>query len=194
MSFLLTLLFSSIIGLAPWLIAVHAAVAIPTPWVFPLNATQFAPFAITQPAIPAALPGFKAVFAGSSPALGLKDGQLAPCPQSPNCVVSQRETDAGHKIAPIKYEGDRTTAHDALVNAIATLPRTEIVTDTDDYIRIAATSRLMGFVDDAEFYLPTDEAVIHVRSASRLGESDLGVNRDRIEQIRTAIQSLLTAQ
>ena len=57
---------------------------------------------------------------------------------------------------------------------------------TDDYIRTQSTSKIMGFVDDAEFYFPTDIKVIHWRSASRLGESDLGVNRRRLEQIRLA--------
>ncbi|MGK7891088.1 MAG: DUF1499 domain-containing protein [Leptolyngbyaceae cyanobacterium] len=182
MSFLLSFLLSSLMGFTFWFSPDDAALPLSTP-------IQFPHLAIAQPAIPAALPGFDKVFAGKSPALGVNDGQLSPCPASPNCVASQGDVDAGHKIAPIGYEGDRATARDALVKAIATLPRTAIVADTNDYIRIAATSRLMGFVDDAEFYFPEDEAVIQVRSASRLGESDLGVNRDRIETLRAAVQA-----
>lgn len=70
------------------------------------------------------------------------------------------------------------------------VPRTKIVQTTEDYIRAESSSKLLGFVDDLEFYLPQDAKVIQVRSAARLGESDLGVNRRRIEQIRLALQDL----
>ncbi len=73
---------------------------------------------------------------------------------------------------------------------LGVVPRTEIATQQEDYIRVKSTSRMMGFVDDTEFYLPEDESVIHVRAAARLGESDLGVNRRRLEQIRFALQDL----
>ena len=73
---------------------------------------------------------------------------------------------------------------------LGVVPRTTIIEETEDYIRVESSSRLLGFVDDAEFYLPADEKVIHVRSASRLGESDLGVNRRRLEQIRLAFKDL----
>ncbi|MDB9526243.1 DUF1499 domain-containing protein [Oscillatoria sp. CS-180] len=150
---------------------------------------------LTMPAIAAspsslaALPGFSKLFAGEAPELGLKDGHLSTCPQSPNCVVSQG-ADADHAIAPIPYTGSREQARDLLIKVLGVVPRTEIVAQTDDYIRVESASRLMGFVDDAEFYLPEDESVIHVRSAARLGESDLGVNRRRLEQIRFAMQDL----
>ena len=74
------------------------------------------------------------------------------------------------------------------------VPRTQIVTETDDYVRAASESRLLGFVDDLEFYLPADTNTIEMRSASRLGESDLGVNRRRLEQIRLAMADLGVAQ
>ncbi|WP_347710712.1 MULTISPECIES: DUF1499 domain-containing protein [Cyanophyceae] len=70
------------------------------------------------------------------------------------------------------------------------MPRTEIVTQQENYIRVQSTSRVMGFVDDTEFFLPEDEPVIYVRAAARVGESDLGVNRRRLEQIRFALQDL----
>lgn len=135
------------------------------------------------------LPGLKGVFAGSTPELGINDGKLSACPASPNCVVSQG-ADESHAIAPISYTGDRDDVKETLVKVLGVVPRTEILAQTDDYIRAKSTSRLMGFVDDTEFYLPEDEAVIHVRAAARLGESDLGVNRRRIEQIRLALQDL----
>ena len=141
-------------------------------------------------ALPAALPGFDRVFSGSPPQnLGVHDGQLTACPTSPNCVVSQG-ADADHAIEPIAYEGDRETARNTLLEVLGVVPRTTIVEQTDEYIRFESQSRLMGFVDDGEFYLPAEANVIHMRSAARLGESDLGVNRRRLEQIRLALQDL----
>ncbi|MBV5259538.1 DUF1499 domain-containing protein [Synechococcus moorigangaii CMS01] len=139
----------------------------------------------------APLPSFAASpFAGTAPTnLGVQGGQLAPCPSTPNCVVSQG-SDQDHQIAPIGYQGDRQRAYDSLIKVLGVVPRTDIITQTDDYIRAESRSRLFGFVDDVEFYLPETESVIQMRSASRLGESDLGVNRRRLEQIRLALQDL----
>lgn len=137
----------------------------------------------------AAIPGLSSLFAGTQPDLGVQDGQLSPCPDSPNCVVSQN-ADADHAIAPLSYQTDRDTARDIVLKVLTVVPRTQVVEQTDSYIRFASSSRLLGFVDDGEFYFPEDEAVIHIRSASRLGESDLEVNRRRIEQIRLALQDL----
>lgn len=137
----------------------------------------------------ATLPGLEGVFAGEPPELGVKAGKLSPCPDKANCVVSQ-DADASHRISPIAYTRDRAAARELLIKVLGVVPRTEIVTEADDYIRAEATSQLMGFVDDLEFYLPTTEPLIHLRSAARLGESDLGVNRRRLEQIRLALQDL----
>ncbi len=128
----------------------------------------------------------------SSPALaaiGLSDGHLSACPSSPNCVVSQ-DGDEEHAIEPITYKSDRNTAKEALLKVLSVVPRTEVIEQTDDYIHTESTSRIFKFVDDAEFYFPENEKVIQVRSASRVGESDLGVNRRRIEQIRLAMEDL----
>lgn len=138
----------------------------------------------------AALPGIGQFTAGTRPDnLGVKDGKLASCPASPNCVVSQG-ADADHAVEPIAYTTDRETALKNLVDIVGVVPRTEIVEQRDDYILARSESRLMGFVDDTEFYLPKGEKVIHARAAARLGESDLGVNRRRIEQVRLAFQDL----
>jgi uncharacterized protein (DUF1499 family) len=129
-------------------------------------------------------------FSGSVPDnLGINEGQFAPCPSSPNCVVSQ-ETDEAHYIKPISYQGDRETAKEALLKVLSVVPATTIVEETEDYIHTESRSKIMGFVDDAEFYFPPQEKVILMRSASRLGESDLGVNRRRLEQIRLAMEDL----
>lgn len=127
---------------------------------------------------------------GSVPTnLGVHDGQLSPCPPSPNCVVSQ-ESDETHQIEPISYQTDLKTAKETLLKVLSVLPATEIVEETEDYIHTESHSKLMGFVDDGEFYFPADEKVIQIRSAARLGESDLGVNRRRLEQIRLAMEDL----
>jgi uncharacterized protein (DUF1499 family) len=159
-------------------------------------------FTLPQPAhaIPAdtmhlaALPVISNLMKGQRPTtLGVKDGKLAPCPNSPNCVVSQGREDAEHAIAPLQYDGDRTSAMARLVEVINAMPRTEIIQQTEDYLYAEFTSQWMGFVDDVEFYLPDTPGVIHVRSASRLGESDLGVNRQRVETIRSQFDGMADA-
>lgn len=158
------------------ILLVIMAIALP----LPAHATP------TKPMHLAALPIVSNLMKGQRPnTLGVQDGKLAPCPKSPNCVVSQGQEDAEHAIAPLQYGSDRTTAMARLVEVVKAMPRTEIIQQTEDYLYAEFTSQWMGFVDDVEFYLPESSKVIHVRSASRLGESDLGVNRQRIETIRS---------
>ncbi len=116
---------------------------------------------------------------------------MAPCPATPNCVVS-KGADAGHQIEPLAYVGDRSTAYADLLKVLTVVPRTVVTEKTDTYIRAESTSRIFHFVDDLEFYFPPDEKLIQVRSAARVGESDLGVNRRRLEQIRLALKDLST--
>ncbi|MCC5660621.1 DUF1499 domain-containing protein [Nostoc sp. XA010] len=128
------------------------------------------------------------VFAGKRPNnLGISNGKLAPCPNSPNCVSSQ-STDAVHKIAPLTFTSTTEEAISNLKKIIESLPRTKIITESQDYLYAEFKSALLGFVDDVEFYLDRNANVIQVRSASRLGQSDLGVNRQRIETIRAKLK------
>lgn len=130
------------------------------------------------------------IFAGQRPNnLGVRDGRLAPCPNSPNCVSSQ-SSDPTHQIAPLTFTTTPEKAIAFLKRIIQSLPRTKIITESEDYIYAEFKSALMGFVDDVEFYLDPKTKVIQVRSASRLGESDLGVNRQRIETIRAKFISV----
>ena len=130
------------------------------------------------------------LFSGSaSAAIGINSDRLEPCPSSPNCVVSTNG-DEEHQIDPITYQSDRATAKETLLKVLSVVPRTEVIENTDNYIHAESTSRIFKFVDDVDFYFPEDENVIHLRSASRVGESDLGVNRRRMEQIRLAMQDL----
>jgi uncharacterized protein (DUF1499 family) len=122
--------------------------------------------------------------AGVRPAnLGVKDGKLAPCPSSPNCVSSQG-SDKAHVIEPLSFSGTVAGAHAALRTIILSMKRSEIITETDAYLHAEFTSAIFRFVDDAEFWFDEDAKVIHVRSASRIGRSDLGVNRERVEELR----------
>ncbi|WP_375501333.1 DUF1499 domain-containing protein [uncultured Nostoc sp.] len=129
-----------------------------------------------------------AAWAASS-ALGVNNGHLSSCPASDNCVVSQ-DGDPKHAIDPIAYHIDRDAARKTLLKTLTVVPRTEVIEQTDNYIHALSKSRIFKFIDDVEFYFPPNESVIHVRSAARVGESDLGVNRRRLEQIRLALRDL----
>lgn len=127
-------------------------------------------------------------FAGQRPDdLGIEAGKFATCPTTPNCVSSQ-STDAEHHIEPLAYASTPAQAWTDLKMVLQGLERTKIVTEQPNYLYVEFTSKLMGFVDDVEFFLDRDQQSIAVRSASRLGESDLGANRQRIETIRTKLQ------
>ena len=127
---------------------------------------------------------FGSLFAGTMPTdLGVRDGRLKACPDSPNCVNSQA-TDAGHTIAPLAFKGDAAAALRALATIVAATPGATIVVERDNYLQATFATPMMGFVDDVEFFVDPARSVIEVRSASRLGHSDLGVNRKRIEDLR----------
>ena len=112
---------------------------------------------------------------------------LAPCPDSPNCVSSQApETDREHYIAPLRFTGDAADAWQRLKVAVLTEKRVTIVAEQADYLHAEMRSLLFRFVDDVEFSLAADAGLIQVRSASRVGHSDFGVNRKRVERIRAA--------
>lgn len=117
--------------------------------------------------------------------LGVSAGKLKPCPDTPNCVNSQAVGRSA--ILPIAFRGDAAAAWRALQEVLAGMDRLQVVEHKDNYMRAEARSRMLGFVDDLEFFLDVEASVIHVRSASRLGYSDLGVNRARIEQVRGRI-------
>src|SRR5258705_8333304 len=129
---------------------------------------------------------FGNLLAGSPPAaLGVRDGRLAPCPASPNCVSSQAADDE-HRIAPLAYKGNASDALARLARVIAAQPGATIVAQHDGYLYATFQTPLMGFVDDVEFVVDPARSVIDVRSASRLGYRDFGVNRKRIDTLRAA--------
>lgn len=130
-------------------------------------------------------------FSGKRPTdIGIKDGRLKPCPGTPNCVCSQDDpSDKEHYIEPIAYSGDSKAAIDKLKTIIEGMERSTVLETTDNYLYAEFFSKLMGFGDDIEFLVDSGASVIHARAAARLGKSDLGVNRKRIEEIRSAFQA-----
>jgi len=117
------------------------------------------------------------------PELGPVDGGLRPCPASPNCVCSRQSGD-DHFIEPLRCAGDPAAEFQRLKSLVESLPRTRRIDERDGYVRYEFTTRLVRYVDDVEFLLDAPARVIHVRSASRVGRSDLGANRARVEDIR----------
>lgn len=125
--------------------------------------------------------------AGAPPTtLGLPQGQLAPCPGSPNCVSSLEGEDDAHRVAPLIYTGPREEAMARVAEIVGQMDGARVVTRRAEYLHAEFTTPMMGFVDDVEFHAPAEAQLIHVRSASRVGYSDLGVNRERVEQLRAA--------
>lgn len=115
--------------------------------------------------------------------LGVNDGQLAACPSSPNCVSSQAPAaDSEHAIAPLPF-----VTIDKIREVVEGMERATVVEADENYLYAEFRSQLMGFVDDVEFYRDAANQTLHVRSASRLGQSDLGVNRKRVEAIRAQL-------
>jgi uncharacterized protein (DUF1499 family) len=117
------------------------------------------------------------------PTPGGGEARLKPCPASPNCVSSQ-STDRKHRVEPLAFEGDPADALARLKTLVQSMERTRIVDETSTYLHVECRSALVGFVDDVEFSIDVQDKVIHLRSASRTGYWDMGVNRRRIEAIR----------
>jgi uncharacterized protein (DUF1499 family) len=116
--------------------------------------------------------------------LGVIGGRLSPCRRTPNCVSSQADpADKEHYIAPIPFRGDAIAA---VRKAVESMPRARIISADSHYLYAEFRSALLGYVDDVEFHY--DGSVIHVRSASRLGRRDFGVNRARVEELRKRIK------
>ena len=126
------------------------------------------------------------LFSGSPPTdLGFTTGKFKPCPWKPNCVSSTVSSgDTKHYIEPLKLIGPAEEGWKKLKNMLASTPRVRIIVEQSGYLYAEFKTPVMGFVDDVEFALDASAQVIHVRSASRLGTRDYGVNRARIEALR----------
>ncbi|MGR3179001.1 MAG: DUF1499 domain-containing protein [Candidatus Anammoxibacter sp.] len=120
--------------------------------------------------------------------LGVKNGKLAPCPLSPNCVSSQADN-SKYYIVPLTFNADPVQEMERLKNVLVSLKGVTIVDCSKHYLHAECRTPLMGFVDDLEFYWDADEQICHVRSASRTGYSDFGKNRRKVEEIRAIFEN-----
>ena len=115
--------------------------------------------------------------------------KLPPCKDTPNCVSSQA-SDKPHYILPFKISGDPVRAWQAFRKAIITHDRMVITHETENTLHAEATSLVLSFVDDIDAILDVESGVIHIRSASRMGHTDFGVNRKRMETFRAQLRKL----
>lgn len=120
--------------------------------------------------------------------LGINNSKLATCPASPNCVSSDA-VDSDHHIEPFHLVGSPAEVWRITQTFVAALPRTKIITAESNYLHAECSSALFGFVDDFELHLRSEERVMAVRSAARVGYADFGVNRKRVEQLRSELLS-----
>ncbi|NLU98614.1 DUF1499 domain-containing protein [Marinomonas sp. UCMA 3892] len=120
--------------------------------------------------------------------LGITDGELLSCPSSPNCVSTQASPeDVEHYAEPIIYTGNRMKTQLSIESFILSKGNAHLVSSTLGYVHFEVKSALIGYIDDVEFYLPEGDSVVHMRSASRVGYSDFGNNRERVRQIRSLL-------
>lgn len=120
----------------------------------------------------------------SGNAQGLLNGKLQPCPDKPNCVSSEQIDDAEHFISPLVISDNSASSAMTVLKKIILELKGEIQTVNETYIATTFSSALFGFVDDLELRVDSKQNIIHIRSASRVGHSDLGANKKRVELIR----------
>jgi uncharacterized protein (DUF1499 family) len=140
--------------------------------------------------------GQAGLFQGTAPGdLGVRDGTLKPPSNTENSVASQAALYPDHPqrqyadIAPLPLRGDGPATIARIKAVVGAMDGAKVVRSDVDYVYAQYTTRLMKFVDDVEFWYDPTAGVIQVRSASRVGKSDMGVNRKRIETVRAALAS-----
>jgi uncharacterized protein (DUF1499 family) len=114
--------------------------------------------------------------------------RISPCPDSPNCVSSQ-SNDSAHFIEPLRYTGNLADARQKLIELLENSKHNRLISAETDYIHAEFRSLIFNFVDDVEFYFSSEDRIIHVRSASRTGYYDFGVNRRRVERLRGTFEN-----
>ena len=141
------------------------------------------------------LAGQLGLLAGQAPTLGVHEGRLAPPSLTPNSVSSQTGLYPGHPqqqyaaIAPLAYQGDPAAAMQRLLAVLGNMKRTVVVVQGPDYVYAQCSTPWLHFTDDLEFWLDRQNQVIQMRSASRIGRGDWGVNRARVEAVRAAVSA-----
>ena len=121
--------------------------------------------------------------------LGLQNQRLSSCPETPNCVSSQ-EKFSQNRIPPITFEDSLEQAKERIYKVINSMRGTRIITKEVLYLHVEFTTEVLGFIDDVEFYFDASQSLIHLRSASRWGYWDLGLNRRRAGNIRSEFKKL----
>ena len=129
--------------------------------------------------------GVVKMFSSRRDDLAAAGGWLSGCPKSPNCVSTQA-TDAKHHIVPLPFEGAAEDAMDLIILVATKMRGLTLAVRQEGYLHFECRSGLFGFIDDLEFFIEPNGHEIQIRSASRLGYSDLGVNRARVKKIRQA--------
>ena len=130
-------------------------------------------------------------FSGRMPTnLGVENGTLAALPDSPNCISTQT-TDGPKKMEPVAFNTNSKTALKAIEIAVSEIPRCKVISKSENYLHAEASSLIFRFVDDVEFQIDETNRLIHFRSASRVGHSDMGANRKRMTAVRDRLASIL---
>jgi uncharacterized protein (DUF1499 family) len=127
---------------------------------------------------------------GTPATIGVRDGRLAACPPSPNCVSTQAERPRQY-LAPIPFSNSAEAVIETVAALVAAEPHTEIIVQQPAYLHAIVRSPTFSFPDDVEFYADEAAGLLHFRSASRLGNGDGGVNRRRMERLGAALSAQL---
>jgi uncharacterized protein (DUF1499 family) len=120
---------------------------------------------------------------------GMENGKLLPCPNGPKCVSTQ-DMDKRHHMEPISYTGSIEKARDTILSIVENMERSQVITAESDYLYIQFKSKIVGYIDDVEFYFDDNQSIIHFRSSARFGYYDWKVNRRRMEYIRDEFNRL----
>lgn len=132
---------------------------------------------------------FGSLYVSTMFALGVADGSLSPCTNQWNCVITQEIRDQKPSADAIVYSGSRHDAYNTIKRVLMGFDRVALINEQQpEYLHVTFASSVFGFVDDVECYLPADENVIHIRSASRMGLYDFGVNKRRVNAIKKRFQ------
>ena len=118
----------------------------------------------------------------------IKPQQLKECPTSPNCVSTQTQQE-DKKMDPIPFEQDPKEVMEIIKGIVESRPRTNLENESNNLLHYTFKSCLFGFIDDVEFLINAEQKLIHFRSASRTGYSDLGVNKNRMTELKKAIKN-----
>lgn len=121
------------------------------------------------------------------------DGAFAPCAKSPNCVSSQANQ-RGKQISPMVYLSSIEEAKSLLKSVISDIKRAKLITEEASYLHYEFTTAIGAFIDDVEFYFPSEEKVIHMKSSSREGWWDLGANRRRLKRVKRKFRRTPSSQ